>query len=837
LILRKNLFTVQMIMDHRGLKTAIEVVVLSTSLAISRDSLDSFAAIVRMLKRSTQPSSSAHGQSEPQAVRAPSNGPPAWAVAAVLAINIGAVYGWFLHVPFVFDDGSGIKDNPSIRSLWPLIGTAERPGSLNPPQQLPTAARPLVNLTFALNYHFWGLKPIAFHATNVVIHFLSALFVWALLRRTLRLPYFAGRFDGSSGWLALAVAMLWALHPLQTESVIYATQRTELMFAFFYLATFYCSLRYWSAVPLAFRARPGEGSSLNAIAANRSRTTRVVWLTLAVFASLAGMASKEVMVSAPLMVLLFERTFIAGSLAKALRQSWPLYVGLTATWLLLIVLMTGHPRSESAGFGLTVPAFAWWLTQAKVLLIYLKLVVWPAPLLIHYELPYFHTLAESWMYVVPVLLIAIATIVLLWRNQPMGLLATWIFAILSPTLIIPIVTETAAERRMYLPLLPLVAVFVIGGYQLLKAVLARVGQQQIAPVVRSPVALLALPILMLTIALGLLTASRLNAYNDEVKLWQDVLQVYPNDSYAQYNLGCALIDRNQLDAAAEALRTAIAHKPDDVDALNNLGVALLRLKRYEEGIPCLQHAVQLQPNKADARKNLGLLISRAGRPAEAIEHFKIALTLIPDDVHVLETLGLDFILTGRNAEAIAVLQRAAELQPDSTEIHDHLGSALVRTGKHALAIEQYRQALKIDPNDLEAHLNLGYLLAESGPEQEAVAHFEQAVRLKPDMPQMHYDFADLLRKVGRNQDAIHEYEAVIRLQPGNLLAYSNLAQVLDQANRSAEAIETAGRAIQAARATHQDAAAQEIETWLKNYRTGHERTNNVPKQAPSTSSQ
>ena len=142
--------------------------------------------------------------------------------------------------------------------------------------------------------------------------------LWLIVRRTLCLPYFNGRFDTLSGWLSLAIALLWALHPLQTEAVIYTTQRTELMVAFFYLTTLYCSLRYWATSEL--------------------RSQRLVYLSLAVLACLAGMASKEVMVSAPLIVFLFDRTFIAGSAANALRRSWPLYVGLCSTWLLLLAL-------------------------------------------------------------------------------------------------------------------------------------------------------------------------------------------------------------------------------------------------------------------------------------------------------------------------------------------------------------------------------------------------------------------------------------------------------------------------------------------------------------------
>ena len=277
----------------------------------------------------------------------------------------------------------------------------------------------------------------------------------------MQLPYFIGRFESSASWLALAVSLIWAVHPLQTEAVIYATQRTELLMAFFYLATLDCSLRYWSYLPLP----PGEGQGEGAPIAHRTVFCSI-WLTLAVIACLAGMASKEVMVSAPVMVLLFDRTFITGSLAKAIRASWPLYIGLASTWLLLLALNIGAPRGDTAGFQGGQSLISSWLTQCQVLLMYFKLVVWPAPLLIHYLLPYSESFGQVWMYAVPVLLLGIATLVLLWWNRPIGYLGTWVFAILAPTTVVPILTEVAAERRMYLPLAAIVVLFVVGGYML-----------------------------------------------------------------------------------------------------------------------------------------------------------------------------------------------------------------------------------------------------------------------------------------------------------------------------------------------------------------------------------
>src|SRR5262249_54517631 len=216
------------------------------------------------------------------------------------------------------------------------------------------------------------------HLVSFFIHFLTALLLMAVLRRTLLLPYFAGRFSTSAGWLAFVAALLWCVHPLLTDAIVYITQRTELMMAFFYLATLYCSLRYWSYLPLPARAAElGDGRGEGASDAPHPDSRRALWLALAIVACLCGMLSKEVMVSAPIIMLLFDRTFISGSFAAAFRRSWPLYLGLAFTWIPLLVLSSYSPRSLSSGFHLCQNIFVYWFTQCKVLLMYLKLALWP----------------------------------------------------------------------------------------------------------------------------------------------------------------------------------------------------------------------------------------------------------------------------------------------------------------------------------------------------------------------------------------------------------------------------------------------------------------------------
>jgi Flp pilus assembly protein TadD len=605
--------------------------------------------------------------------------PNAVLAAAILAIAIGAVYARAIDAPFIFDDLNAIHQNGSIRSLWPLVGTAARPGPLNPPDNKPTSARPLVNLSLAINYHFGRLSPTGYHVVNVAIHFLSALLVWAIVRRSLGLPYFAGRFDDSATWLALAVAMLWALHPLVTEAVAYTTQRSELLVSLFYLATVYCSLRYWLT---------DDGGTK--------------WLVLAVASCLCGMASKEIMVSAPIMVLLFDRTFIAGTFREALRKSWPLYAGLAGAWLLLFVLNIDAPRSGAAGFGLGVKAHQWWLTQCQVLLTYLKLSIWPYPLLIHYQWPYLNSIAEAWPYVLAVGVLAIATLVLLWRNSPLGFLGAWIFAILGPTFIVPVVLEQAAERRMYLPLVALVTMFVIGGYWLLSSLSSRwtAASFWLAAAI--------------AVVLGIVSNKRLAAYYDEMHLWRDVVKHNPNDYVAHSSLG-----------------------------------QLLLQNRPAEAIPELQAALQLKPDHVIARTNLGTALIKIGRPNDAISVLRTALKLDPNHVPALVNLGIVQMRVGDLAAARACFEHVLRLQPKRADIHSKLGVLLHATGQTSAAIEHCRQAVRLTPDDAEAHSTLGLVLLESGDANGAVGYLREAVRLQPDSAEYKNDLATALKATGQ----------------------------------------------------------------------------------------
>lgn len=562
----------------------------------------------------------------------------------VLGAAVCLLYYPATRGPFVFDDSGSIVNNLSIRQLWPLWGSEENPGPLNPPKATPVDGRPLVNFSLAVNYYFGKLDPFGYRVVHIVVHVLSAVLLWAIVARSLRLDYFQGQFDRVAEPLSFAAALVWALHPVNTECVVYVTQRTELMMGMFYLATLYCSLRYWNAM---------------------QKATRATWLGLASLACLSGMLCKEMMASAPVMLLLFERTFIAGSLRRALSRSWRLYVGLALAWVYVLALYSHGSRTPGAGFGQGVAAHVWWFTQAKVLFLYLKLSVWPWPLVIHYEIPYLQTVAEAWPWLLATGLLAIGTLVLLWRRSAVGFVAVWFVAVLSPTLVIPLVGETAVERRMYVPLAAIVPLFIVGGYVWLRQFWRSVKPREgVEPIRSAPFAVFSVVTIVLAITFGCVSSRRLVAYRDKLGLWQDALLHQPHDPLVQFNIGTILADAGQLPEAIRHFEEAVRLDPDSYRAHYNLARALEASARPQEAIEHYRATLRLRSDDAASHYNLARLLEDNGQPLEAIEHYRQTIAVQPDFSAAHTNLAILLLTAGHTPEAIRHFELALRTQED-----------------------------------------------------------------------------------------------------------------------------------------------------------------------------
>jgi Flp pilus assembly protein TadD len=616
--------------------------------------------------------------------------------------------------PFIFDDLPAITENPTLRDFH---------SALSPPHNgSGVEGRPLVNLSLAVNYAAGGVEVWGYHAVNLAIHILAGLTLLGIVRRTLlRLglrragpapnPGASAQrqnFADSSTVLAFAIALIWTVHPLQTESVTCIIQRTESLMGLFYLVTLYCFIRGTENCRSGFTPdtsgknpdlQSERGSFLNS--AFQLFSPSVFWMLASVLACALGMATKEVMVSAPLIVLLYDRTFVAGTFREAWRQRGRWHLGLFGTWLLLgyMVVHMGGSRGDAAGFGLTITPWNYALTQCQAIVLYLGLAVWPYPLVLDYGTGVVqHAAAVAPQALVLVLLVG-ATIFMLRYRPALGFVGVWFFAILAPSSsVVPLVAQTMAEHRMYLPLAAVVTLVVLGLYILF-------GQ-------RGVVACIAL-------ALGLmaLTARRNEDYRSAVAIWSDTVAKCPRNARAHCNLANELLQTGRPEDAMEQAGEALALEPNYPDAYCNLATALFRLGRLPEAAEQYENTLRRDPGNARAQYNLGNVLAQEGKVSEAVGHFEQAVRLKPEDVSAHNNLANALFLTGRVPEAIRRYEETLQLKPDFAEAHNNLGNALRRMGRVAEAIAQFEEVLRLKPGDGQALRMLSQL---RGPATEPV---------------------------------------------------------------------------------------------------------------------
>jgi tetratricopeptide (TPR) repeat protein len=693
---------------------------------------------------------------------------------AGLVLAAFAVYANSFSGPFIFDDLLSIPQNRTIRSLLT---------SLVPPGGgLTVTGRPLLNLSFALNYALSGDHVWSYHALNLLIHLLAGLTLFGIVRRTLAGPGASSRKPVAPSFLlpqseamfvAYAVALLWTLHPLQTESVTYIVQRAESLMGLFYLLTLYYFIRGAELshygrdreIPPSTAGPGDQGARSSGGAPSRSGW----WFALSFISCLLGMATKEVMVSAPLIVLLYDHTFLAGSFRTAWRWRGRFHLALAATWIPLTgLVLHAANRGGTAGFGVSVSFWSYAATQFQALSHYLWLSAWPHPLIIDYGVRWMASVGDVAPYAAGVALLVAATSVAFVRRPALGFLGASFFAILAPTSLVPGTRQTLAEHRMYLSLAPVIVLMVLALY----AWLGRRGRFVLAAA---------------AVGLGWLTVQRNTIYRSDATIWRDTVAKRPGNVAARNNYGNVLSLAGQPGEALAQYEEAIRLKPGDAEAYYNVGNALTRLGRLPEAIAHYEQALQANPNMPDAQAALGVALEDAGREDEAIAHYEQALRLDPNFTDAHNDLGLALARAGRLPEAIAQYEQALQLNPALSDVHNNLGNALRAAGRGDEAIAHYEQALRLKPDYAAAHNNLGNALREADRLPEAIAQYEQALRLYPEVPEVHNNLGISLLMVGRTEEAIAQFEWALRLDPNLAQVHMNLAMALESAGRHGEA--------------------------------------------------
>jgi tetratricopeptide (TPR) repeat protein len=552
--------------------------------------------------------------------------------AVILIVCVGAVfYINSFQGAFVFDERYLIVNNPHIHHLWPPWDALFAPINVS---------RPLVGLSYAVNYTISGLNPWSYHAVNLVIHILAALTLLGIVSRTLRIGMLAKRFGSHSTGLAMSVALIWMVHPLQTQSVTYIAQRCESLMGLFYLATLYCSIR------------------------GLSPTRRGLWYAGAIAASACGMLSKQVMVTAPVMVVLYDVTFVAGSLSAAIRMRWRLYVGLAATWIILAAIIIASPKDDSAGFAMrSMSSLDYLKSQFGVIVHYLRLALWPDSMCLDYGWPKARTLAEiipSGLIIAALCLLTIAAIA---RRKPTGFVGAWFFLILSVTSSVIPIADLAFEHRMYLPLASVVVLVVFGAYllgeRLLQGYKGLFGRE---PAFGKVVALAG--VTSIVVVLGFLTTSRNIDYRSPLVMWKDVVKKRPGNARGHNILGAAFAERDDPEDAIAQFAEAVRVDPRSSEGHNNLGFALILEGRLEEAKLELIEALRINQANATAHYNLGRIALAQGYIPAAIQEYSQAVQIKPDYAEAYLELGQILEKQGRTAEARQQFDIVRLLRPD-----------------------------------------------------------------------------------------------------------------------------------------------------------------------------
>ena len=652
-----------------------------------------------------------------------------------MALLLAAAAAWAYSTSFagvlVMDDKFAIADNPNIKALWPLTK------AMSAPDESPVSARPVASLTLAINYAFapddvrdvlspggpsapadvrerflqnvWG-----YHFFNLLLHVLAALVMFGVIRRTLCSPRVRARFGNVATPLAASSALIWIVHPLLTDAVTYIAQRTEVLMGLFFFLTLYCSIR-----------------AFEQLANVRSRR---LWTAAAVVSCALGMGSKQTMVTAPIVAWLWDWIFAGatdpvprtadpgprttdpgsrttdpgsripdpanGSSAMLRARRW-LYAGLASTWSILAVLVAIERWPHSIGFareGWT--PWTYLLTQTGVIVHYVRLAITGSPLSLDYDgWPMARSLVEVVPYAVPLAIVFIVTVAGIVRRLPWAFLGAWFFATLAPSSsVLPLATEIAAERRMYLPLASLVVAAVVvvylAGRRLVDFVIADGHRRRL---VAGSAAIIVVSAVVAT--LGSATYGRNRDYWSDERIWEDTVEKRPNNPRARVNYGIDLQAAGRLADAERELREAVRLKEASAAAHANLGPILCATGRFDECILHLNRALALDPDYTSAHANLAEAYGASGKRALAAEQFALALNAAPDKPFLLNRLA--WLLATSPEDAIRNGPRAVELAERAVSLTtrqdimslETLSAAYAEVGRFEDAVRVAREAL------------------------------------------------------------------------------------------------------------------------------------------------
>jgi protein O-mannosyl-transferase len=608
---------------------------------------------------------------------------------------------------------------------------------------------PLNYVTYGIDYLLWGMNPMGYHLTSLLIHAANAVLFYFLSQQLLSLTV-ASSVVSSRFPIRLAAgfsALFFSLHPLQVEVVAWATGREIAIAGFFFLLTLLCYLR----------AAQNESSG----------SSPWGWMVLAWFLYALSLLGKEAALTLPFALLVLDvypLRRLKGSptewLQPRVRRIW--WEKMPFLLMALAAAVKAVMAKEQSGTIYTLENYGLLPRFAQVLQ---SLAFYPWKTLVPIGLsPLYplHPFTGFWnlpLLISGTFVFLLTAVLFIVRRRWLAGLTAWVF---YGVLLIPVSGVVAfgpypvADRFSYLPSL--------GWAVLLGAGLFYCWQLWIDKLVglRTLVLTQGLAVLLL-VGLGILTWGQTQIWHDSESLWRHALAIDEKSSIAHNNLGLVFAERGRLKEAINEFRRSVEIDPLFVEGHTNLGNFLAQRDSPEEAISHLRQALTIDPAFVNAHNTLGNILADRGESDEAIEHFRKALKTNPKSAMTYYNLGRVLAKRGDVDEAIGVYRKAVEINPLDPDAHNNLGLLLASRDNFDQAIKQFREALQVNPRYAKAYFNLGKLFVQQGRFEDAVQNFQQALRIEPSVVEIHEQLARAFVRQGKKQEALQHYEEALRL--------------------------------------------------------------------------
>ncbi len=747
---------------------------------------------------------------EPQAPRRAWCGRTTLVCVLLAVITLGVYWPVIFNAFTNYDDTYYVTENAHVQRGLSWGGLVWAFGSLHGEH---TYWHPLTWVSHMVDCEVFGLKAWGHHLVNLLLHTLNTVLVFLVFRRM------TGAF-----WRCAVLAGLFALHPLQVDTVAWVAERKNLLSALFWLLTMWAYVRYAEGrrkkeecrmqnVESVERGREeGEGRKQKAEGVGQRAEDSGEWsvvsglwpplhpsasffyvLSLLLFA--LGLMCKPVLVTLPFVLLLLDYWPLGRNAECGMRNAEPgaggTVIGRTLPWMKLVweklpFFMLAAVSSlitvmAHRGLGMldaaSGPSLGLRMENAVVSYVrYLGSLIWPSNLAVFYPLP---LCWPTWKVVVSgVLLLGVSGLVIRTaRKRPYLLVGWfWFFGVLVPFIgLVQAGAQAMADRFAYMPLLGCFLLLVWGAHEV-------ASRWRHGPAALSAVAVAA------AVLCTALTRRQIGYWKDDESLFRHALAVTENNPLAHLNLGAALNVKGRFDEAIGHFEEAIRLGPGTENAHINLAYALAQKHRLAEAVQQYEAALRLTPGDAAVHNDLGLTLARQGRAEEAITHYTEALRLKAGFAEAHYNLGLTLANQGRYAEAGAHFQEVIRLNPKQANARQKLAQALAAQEKLERATEPYREALRSNPGDARAHSNLGRVLLEAGELEEATEHCAEAARLEPKSAEAQYQLGAALARKGEGEKAAHRFELAVELDPNFAAGHYALGIVCQQQGRMPEAL-------------------------------------------------